>query len=165
MQAVWLAIVHTPLWVWPLIAFSLWLGARELRPHTVPAGTLYILPAMVVILALVYMLAGAAPKPLAYVLWLAAAAPFAALGWVVSAKPLAIHKDQRTIDLPRRVVPLALIVAIICLRYAFGYIYGRWPDLKPDPTYALVQVAIGAAIAGVALGYYGRLLRRFHTAG
>lgn len=165
MDEVWSAIRHTPLWVWPLIAVSVLLGARDLRPHTVPVNSLYVLPAVIVALAVVYMLAGAAPKPLAFGLWLAVAVPFAALGWVVSAAPLAIDRDQRTVDLPRRVIPLLLIVAIICLRYAFGYIYGRWPELKPDPTYALVQIAIGAAIAGMALGYYGRLLRRVRIAG
>ena len=37
-------IVHTPLWVWPLMLFVLWLGWWGLQPRTLPPARLAILP-------------------------------------------------------------------------------------------------------------------------
>ena len=37
-------VVNTPLWVWPLMLFVLWLGWRGLQPRTLPVGRLAVLP-------------------------------------------------------------------------------------------------------------------------
>ncbi len=45
------AIAHTPIWVWPLFVVVLFLGARNLWPRERPLSQMFILPAMMLIVA------------------------------------------------------------------------------------------------------------------
>ena len=44
MQTVFEIVTRTPLWVWPLMLFVLWLGWWGLSPRVVPPARLAILP-------------------------------------------------------------------------------------------------------------------------
>jgi len=150
-------IQHTPVWVFPLVALVLWLGGLNLRQRTVPLRMLWVLPAVMLVLSIGNAIGTAAAPLSAAATWLIAAAIGAAVGWRLTQTPLAIDLTARRITLPHTVVPLLVCVAIILLRYAFGYLYGRYPDLRADPGHALALVAGSALFGGILLGRSARL--------
>ena len=46
MPSLFQIVTNTPLWVWPLMVFVLWLGVQGLRPRVIPWWRLAILPAV-----------------------------------------------------------------------------------------------------------------------
>ena len=66
-----------------------------------------------------------------------------------------------------------MAVAVVVLRYAIGYTYHNWPELRADPALALQFNAIGALLVGIVWGRIvriGSIYRRarepsFHAAG
>lgn len=66
--------------------------------------------------------------------------------------------------LPPTVVPLVVCVAIIALRYAFGHLYGRYPELLADKNYALVLIAGSTLLGGVMLGRCARISQCYRQA-
>jgi hypothetical protein len=150
-------ITRTPFWVWPLMAGVLWLGSLNLRQRTVPLKLMLVLPAVMLVLSVGNATGTAAAPVLALVSWFVAAVFGAIIGWFVTGRPPAIEPGSGKVVLPGSVVPLAVCVALIVLRFTFGYLYGRYPELRADSHYALALIAGGALLGGVLLGRFGRL--------
>lgn len=150
-------IAHTPIWVFPLIAAVLWLGIVNLRERILPPPLLLVLPAVMLLLSIGNATATSAEPRLALASWLAAVSIGAIVGWAVTVQPPAIKPGSRKIIVPGSVVPLLVCIGLIVLRYTFGYLYGRYPELRADGDLALLLIAGGALLGGVALGRFGRL--------
>ena len=65
-------LIHTPLWVWALLAALLALGLWQRRERRVRRGQLLALPVALLALSLWSMAPGFVAQPVAAVLWLAA---------------------------------------------------------------------------------------------
>jgi hypothetical protein len=157
MAAVFNIIQHTPVWVFPLFAALLWLASLGLRRRTRRVGSLFVFPLVMLVLSVGNATRTSAPSVLALADWIGCAAIGAAIGWSVARKPLAIDPVARQITLAGSTVPLLVTVGIIVLRYSFGYLYGRYPELAANPDYALALIAGGAFLGGITFGRYGRL--------
>jgi len=157
MTAIINVVQHTPVWVFPLIAGVLWLGIINLRERTLVLRLLFAFPLVMLVLSVSNSIGTSAPPELALADWLCCAAVGISIGWSLAQKPLAVDPKAGRITLSGSVVPLIVSLSIIVLRYAFGYLYGRYPELVADPNYALVLIAGGALLGGVTFGRYGRL--------
>jgi hypothetical protein len=157
MNAIINIIGHTPIWVFPLIVAVLWLGGVNLRERTVPLRSLFIFPLVMLVLSIGNSIGTGAGPVTALAVWIFSAAIGAVAGWHLTQGPRAIEPASGRIVLPGSVVPLAVCGALIVLRYTFGYLYGRYPELHADKDYALALIAGGALLGGVMLGRYGRL--------
>jgi len=150
-------IRHTPVWVFPLIVAVLWLASLNLRQRTRPVGSLFVFPLVMLVLSVGNSIRTSAPPGLALADWIGCAAVGAAIGWGLARKPLAIDPAARRITLAGSVLPLVVSVAIVVLRYTFGYLYGRYPELATNPDYALALIGGAAFLGGITFGRYGRL--------
>jgi hypothetical protein len=148
---------HTPIWVFPLFAAVLWLGSINLRERTMPLRLLFVLPIVMLVLSIGNTIGTCAEPLFVLIDWLLAAAVGVIIGWKLTQKPLTIDPNARRMTLPPSVVPLMVCVAIIVLRYAFGYLYGRYPELLADRNYALALIAGGTLLGGVMFGRCARL--------
>jgi hypothetical protein len=148
---------NTPIWVFPLMAVVLWLGSINLRKRTMPLRLLFVLPVVMLVLSISNAI-GTSAEPLSVLVdWLFSAAAGATIGWKLTQQPLMIDPKARRMTLPRSVVPLIVCVAILLLRYAFGYLYGRYPELLADRNYALALIAGSTLLGGVMFGRCARL--------
>jgi hypothetical protein len=148
---------NTPIWVFPLFAVVLWLGSINLRERTMPLRLLFVLPAVMFFLSIGNAIGSAAEPRFALVDWLLSGTVGAVIGWKLTQQPLTIDPKAGRMTLPRSVLPLVVCVAIILLRYAFGYLYGRYPELRADSHYALALIAGGTLLGGVLFGRCARL--------
>ena len=157
MSAIINIIGHTPVWVFPLIVVVLWLGSINLRERNVPPRSMFVFPVVMLVLSIGNSIGTSAGPLTALADWLFSAAIGAVIGWHLTQRPRAIEPKSGQIIVPGSVIPLLVCIALITLRYAFGYLYGRYPELRADQNYALVLIAGGALLGGVMLGRYGRL--------
>jgi len=149
-------LTHTPVWVFPVIAAVLWLGSRSLRERTMSLGLLVVLPLVILMLS-VGSSVGTAANPLAALTgWVVSAALGGAIGWAASRAPRSIDLATGRLVVPGSVLPLLVCIAIVALRYYFGYLYGRYPALLADGDYALALIVGNAILGGVMLGRVGR---------
>jgi hypothetical protein len=140
-------LAHTPIWVFPLIGLVLWLGVINLRRREVPLRSLLAFPLILLSLSIGNFIGTSAPAKLALVDWLGCTAAGTLIGWRITPRPVAVDLVRRTLTLPGSAVPLLVIATIVVLRYSFGYLYGRYPELLADPGYALTLIGGGRCSA------------------
>ena len=157
MDLVVLMLRHTPWWVFPLVAVVLFFGVINLRPRAISAPRLAAFPLVMLGLSLSNAIGTSAAPGSAMADWLACAALGTAIGWAMTAPPLGIEPGSCRPRIAGSAVPLIVTVAIVVLHYAFGYAYGRHPELRADPTLALELIAASALLTGITFGRYGRL--------
>jgi hypothetical protein len=162
MPFVYQIVINTPLWVWPLMLFVLWLGWRGLQPHRL-TPRLGILP----LVGLGTALAGVAQSvqpAIALAAW--AAALFAALplGCLIgSRRPLRLVEPGE-VEIAGGWFALAFGVAIFAARYALGVLFAVQPQLRVEPFWIAVSGSVGGIVAGIGLGWLANLLLRARRA-
>jgi hypothetical protein len=151
---------HTPTWVWGMLAALLALGLLQLRTRRVSRAQLLALPLVLLGLGLWSLAPGFAAQPVAALAWLGALAAFAALGLRLPRPAQArwLAGTQR-LQLPGSWVPMALIVAIFCLRYATGVAMALHPQWRTDAAVQLTLAALFGALSGIFIGRALGLLR------
>lgn len=157
MKFAWQTLIHTPIWVFPLFAYLVWVGIKAMRPRTVTIWRSLIVPAVFIVWGLSRLFSRqdfAAPL----VAWLGAAAVLLVAG-LVTAQPIEIDHVTGKINRPGSVVPLIRNVTVFALQYSVAVISAV------DPHGATAAAIVGRAISGGTTGYFlGRtiaLLRQY----
>ena len=153
-------VVNTPLWVWPLMLFVLWLGWRGLRPRVMPPARLAILP----LVGLATSLAGIAQSlqpGLALAGWamtLLAALP---LGWAIgSRRAVRLRPEDGRLEVAGGWFALGFGASIFGVRYTLGVLSGVMPGLRAEPLWIVLSGGVGGIVTGIGLGWLANLLVR-----
>jgi hypothetical protein len=137
-------LMHTPLWVWALLAALLALGVKQSRPGRIRLARTVVLP-----LAMAALSA-----------WLLAALP---LGWGMSrtAPPAGTRydADERVFRVTGSWWPLALMMGIFLLKYAVAVTLVQAPGLAHAPAFAVPAALLYGAFSGCFFGRSARLWR------
>lgn len=146
-------LVHTPLYVWGLLAALVLLGLLQMRTRQVSKGQLLALPLVLLGLGLWSLIPGIAAMPLVALCWLVALGLSAALGRRIPVQPgTAWLASVRRLQLPGSWLPMVLIMLIFSLRYAMGVGTAMHPEWR---TMLQVQAPLALALgvlAGLSLG-------------
>lgn len=152
MPSLFQIVTNTPLWVWPLMAFVVWIGALSLRPRIVPPWRLAILPLVGLALSLAGIAQSVQPG-LAAAGWAVALLPAFPLGLVLGRRHAArSHADGR-IEIAGGWFMLAFGLSVFAARYALGVLFGVAPALKAEPLWIGLAGAVGGIVAGIGLGW------------
>jgi hypothetical protein len=155
-------LTHTPIWVFALLGYLVWLGYLSVRPRTQPLWRMLIVP-------LVFFLTGLSRLVLArnngwepLLAWFMAALLFASLALYRGARLLAVDQKTGLVTRPGSPIPLIRNIAVFLLQYAIAVA----AVLQLDGHIA--AAVIGRAISGATAGYFaGRtvsLLRSYRNA-
>jgi len=165
MEAVKQAIIHTPVWVWPLLALLIWLGIAAMRTRQVRVARLIVLPTVFLALSISGLFSSPLPVLEAVGIWLAGLAVGGLIGRSIAPRHgVTIARDRQRLTVPGSVVPLILILVIFAGRYAAGYAFGRYPELRQDALAVIVTASYAALCTGVMLGRTLPLLRAYFRA-
>lgn len=158
-------LIHTPPWVWLLLAGLLLLGATRLRTRSVSRPRLLLLPLVLLGLGLTSTISSFTPAAAALAAWGAAFCGALLLGRRLPL-PAGLRWDptRRELQLPGSVLPMLLIVGIFLLRYAGTVSLVLHPDWRASTAVALPMAAAYGAIAGMLLGRVLALLRATRAA-
>jgi hypothetical protein len=157
MKFAWQVLIHTPIWVFPLFAYLVWLGIKATRPRTVTIWRSLIVPAVFIVWGLSRLLSRQDYVwPL--VIWVAAAAVLLVIG-LLTARPLELDHTTGEIKRPGSWMPLIRNVTVFVLQYTVAVI------AAVDPHDATTAAIVGRVISGGTTGYFvGRtiaLLRQY----
>jgi hypothetical protein len=153
-------LVHTPIWVFALLAALIALGLAQMRSREVSLQRASILPLVMAALSLAGTLSafGTSAGPLAA--WAAALAvsTFAALS-LPQPDGVAYNATTQRFTLPGSAVPLALMMGIFVTKYAVGASLGMHLNFAQAPSFALTASAVYGLFSGAFLGRGIRLWR------
>ena len=158
MKFAWQILIHTPIWVFPLFAYLVWLGIKATRPRTVTIWRSLIVPAVFIVWGLSRLFSRQRDVMWPLIAWLAAATVLLVAG-LLTARPLELDHTTGEIKRPGSVVPLIRNITVFALQYTVAVI------AAVDPHDATTAAIVGRAISGGTTGYFlGRtvaLLRQY----
>lgn len=153
-------VSHTPLWVWPLLAFLLYRGWQASRDRETAIPQALAVPLVMLWLSLTGLLGSVAAHPL-HALLGAGALLLSAVFSFRSRAARALHLDATKRRLIQRGSwqPLLLTAGIFAVKYTAAVLLALHPQLARAAWFALPQAALYGAFSGV---FCGRLLRIVH---
>jgi hypothetical protein len=161
MRAVTEIITHTPLWVWPLLAWLIWQGVQALQQRTQPLWRSLIVPAVFFFMGLRRLLV-AHDGALAPLLWFGAALAFGALAWTHGPRVIAVDRARGLATRPGSAVPLLRNVLVFLLQYAVAATAAM--HLDPNGFGTLASYAVSGATSGYFAGWAAALILHYRQA-
>lgn len=153
-------VANTPLWVWPLMVFVLWLGWRGLQPRTVPPWRPAILPLVSIGTSLTGVAQSMQPG-LALAGWAVALAATLPLGVAIGSRRVARWRpEDGRLEIDGGWFTLCFGISIFAVRYALGVLFGVLPALRAEPLWICLSGGVGGFVAGIGLGWLANLLLR-----
>lgn len=152
-------VVHTPLWVWPLLILVLWLGWSSSRPRTVHPLRLAALPLVGLGMTIAGAVQSAAPL-VTLAGWLVGLLITLPIGRLIGRRRSVTWQPEGRIRIDGGWFMLGFAVSIFAVRYALGVTFGMWPALATQPDWIAGAGALGGAVAGIGLGWLSGLLVR-----
>jgi hypothetical protein len=160
MPSAYQIVVNTPLWVWPLMLFVLWLGWRGLQPCVLVPARLAILP----LVGLVTSVAGLAQSPQpgpALAGWASGLMLALPVGWAIGTRrAVRVRPEDGRLEVAGGWFALGFGVSIFAVRYALGVLFGVMPGLRVELLWIALSGGVGGIVTGIGLGWLANLLRR-----
>lgn len=153
-------ITGTPLWVWGLFVYLLYVGFKSTRVRVVPISKLFIMPA--VLFGLKYKTFLSANMVLILCYFISLAMGLGIGFYLARYNKVVIHKSSRSIELPSEYSTCVLLVSFFCLKYAFGHIQSTTPEVPVQ--YLILETSVSAMFSGYFLGRSLNYVRRFMRA-
>lgn len=158
MKFAWQILAHTPIWVFPLFGYLVWLGVKAMRPRTVTIWRSLIVPAIFIVWGLSRLFSRQQDVMWLFVSWLAAAAILLVIG-LLTARPIELDHTTGEIMRPGSAIPLIRNITVFALQYTVAVI------AAVDPHDATTAAIVARAVSGGTTGYFlGRtiaLLRQY----
>ncbi|APW43584.1 DUF6622 family protein [Rhodoferax saidenbachensis] len=153
-------LLHTPAWVWGLLAVLLALGFTQTRSGLVGLPRITFMPLAMVALSAYGTVSAFGATPGVLLAWLVGAALLATF---ITLRPLpaGTRFDTATQNLfvPGSWTPMALILGIFCTKYFVGVDTALHPALPHDSAFTLGFAALYGAFSGTFAARAARLLR------
>jgi uncharacterized protein DUF6622 len=139
-------LTHTPLWVFALLAYLVWLGIKAMQPQTTTIWRALIVPAVFIVWGVSRIgLRQDSIWPL--LAWIAAALALLPLG-VLTPRPFELDHATGQITRPGSVFPLIRNLVVFALQYSVAVISAV------DVHDRLLAAIVGRAISGATAGYF-----------
>jgi hypothetical protein len=140
-------LIHTPLWVWMLLAYLVWQGVQAMQTRTTPIWRALIVPVVFIVWGLSRLGFGHQDNTWPLVAWIAAALALLPLG-VLTPRPFDVDPATRQIIRPGSALALIRNLVVFSLQYAVGVVSAI--DAS-DRAFAMI---FGRAVSGATAGYF-----------
>jgi hypothetical protein len=158
-------VSHTPIWVWFVMAYGIWVGVRAFSERKVSLTMASLLPIVFFGLSLSSLIGVAERSPAVGLVWLLAVAAGVVLGWFyLSAEPLEVHRGRGTLLVPGTWAVLVLFVVIFITKFTYGIEQATNPDLASSLVFQVVVFALSGLSTGIVTGRTTRLYNRYFQA-
>lgn len=165
MDALMKAIADTPTWVWAVFGLLMYMGWRRTRPRVVRISRVFLLPAIIAVLAVEHLARSYTGDLMPVFVWLGAAAIGVAIGVAfMGTQAVKVDRNRGLVEMPGTWIYLVVILLIFATRYAFGYLSATEPDVMGDPRLLALQSGFTGFVVGWLVGRTGATLWRFNTA-
>ncbi|KRQ01966.1 DUF6622 family protein [Bradyrhizobium sp. DASA03076] len=147
MMFVYQILIHTPLWVWILLAYLVWQGIKSMQPRKAPIWRALIVPVVFIAWGISRIGFGHQDSQWPLVAWVVAAIMLLPLG-VLTPRPFDV--DHKTGEIIRPGSAFALIrnLVVFTLQYTVSVISAI------DAGDRALAIVVGRAISGATAGYF-----------
>lgn len=140
-------LIHTPPWVWILLAYLVWQGIRSMQPRKAPIWRALIVPVVFIAWGVSSISFGHQNSQWPLVAWIVAALALLPLG-VLTPRPFDVDHKTGEIIRPGSAFGLIRNLVVFSLQYAVGVISAV------DAGDRAVAFIVGRAISGATAGYF-----------
>jgi hypothetical protein len=150
-------VIHTPVWVWFLLAFLLYRGFIASLDREVAFRKTFIIPLVMLVLGMQGIVSGFGASLFAAPVWLAFLAMGSMLTWLrVDAAGIHAYPERGTVRLRGSWVPMMLMMSIFITKYVVGVMIAMHPELRQDAVFVATICALYGVFSGI---FIGKLLR------
>lgn len=144
-------LTQTPTFVWPLLAYLLFIGFKARKTGVVPLFILAIMPAVFLTWSFYSVLIRYGSLTM-MVLWAASVLLGAFVGFMLTQRlPLRFDKERKRVELPGSWLTLIFSMSIFSCRYFLGMMYSLRPELIGSLPLLAIEL-LATAISGIFLG-------------
>jgi hypothetical protein len=140
-------LIHTPVWVWMLLAYLVWQGVQAMQPRRTPIWRALIVPVVFIVWGLSRIGFGPQDNTWPLVAWIAAALALLPLG-VLTPRPFDVDPATGQIIRPGSAFALIRNLVVFSLQYAVGVVSAIDAG---DRAFAMI---FGRAVSGATAGYF-----------
>jgi hypothetical protein len=144
-------VTHTPWWVFAILAYLIWMGAKGLEPRTLPLARVFITPAVFIVWGVLGAAGRHLPPGLNAAAWIGGAVLGAVPGALTSPRRVELDRSRNLVHFEGSPFPLVRNLIIFCVRYGLGVTAGM--SHGDDSGLALVATAVSGLSAGYFLGW------------
>ena len=147
MMFVYQILIHTPPWVWILLAYLVWQGIKAMQPRTVPIWRALIVPVVFIVWGISRIGFGHQDNAWPLVAWVVAALVLLPLG-VLTPRPFDVDHKTGEIIRPGSAFALVRNLVVFTLQYTVSVISAI------DAGDRALAIIVGRAISGATAGYF-----------
>src|SRR4051794_9064892 len=140
-------LIHTPAWVWILLAYLVWQGIKAMQPRKISIWRALIVPVVFIVWGLSRIGFGHQDNVWPLVAWIAAALALLPLG-VMTPRPFDVDDTTGQIIRPGSLSSLVRNLIVFAAQYAVGVISAI------DAGDRALAIVAGRAISGATAGYF-----------
>lgn len=140
-------LIHTPPWVWVLLAYLVWQGIQSMQPRKTPIWRALILPVVFIVWGMSRIGFGPQGSAWPLIAWIAAALALLPLG-VLTPRPFDVDHETGEIIRPGSALGLIRNLVVFSLQYGVGVISAI------DAADRALAIIVGRAISGATAGYF-----------
>lgn len=150
-------IVNTPVWVWALLAFLIYRGMRAAVGRETKLKTIFIIPAIMLVLSLQGIATTFGMDARAAASWLLCMIAGTGLTWhLFRGDSIAVYPERGVIFQQGSWTQLMLMMGIFFTKYVLGVMLALDPGHKQQVLFATVVCALYGLFNGI---FIGRVLR------
>ncbi len=142
-------LIHTPLYVWALLAFLVWHGVKSMQPNRAPIWRALIVPVVFIVWGISRIGFGPQGSAAPLVAWIAAALALLPFG-VLTPRPFDVDHVTGEIIRPGSVFALVRNLVVFSLQYTVSVISAV--SVGDRAMAAIIGRAISGATAGFFIG-------------
>lgn len=152
-------LVHTPLWVWMILAFLIYRGVLASRDREISRWQMCIVPALFLWLSLDGIARNFGSQDGAIVAWLVGITAGIAIAWLsFDAQRMILLADGKTVFIRGSWKPMLLMLAIFLTKYAAGILLAMRPARAQDLGFIVAVCVLYGMCNGM---FFAQLLRLF----
>jgi hypothetical protein len=149
-------LIHTPLYVWAILALLVWRGIVEMRERALPLRRLLVLPLAMLGLGLYDVIAKCGLEALPLAAWAAGCAASLAWAWKIGATRIMGPVQGGQVRVRGSRAPLAAMLGLFAVKYASSVLLA----VQPEAARQAAAAAAMCAAFGLFNGWFvGRLVR------
>jgi hypothetical protein len=151
----------TPIWVFVLLAYLVWIGTVRLKPGVRDLAKIWITPAIFIVWGLVGLFQRPGDFSDVFMRWMAGFVIGGALGFAF-AVPMQADRANRRVLLPGSILPLLRVIILFGAHYVLRVAAALHPDASA--TYLNWDIFVSGAGAGYFLGWSVRFMMSYAKA-
>lgn len=158
MNAITIALVNTPAWVYILFAYLVWNGIKATKTRTLALKKLFIRPAIFSYLSIYTLISSSDISLFQVSAWTCAILLGVLIGWIDTGKNhphINVNKEKHLIQVPGSWMTLILVFIFFTTKYYFSYEISIDPTLSKQTWFEASMLAVSSLCTGL---FIGRLL-------